>query len=113
MSKNGNNNFLSFSSNFFPSLRSCKTSKKKGFNQGGERVERGSGERVRIKREAGNRTRHDDNLALQALQVLVIDEDFRHLGGVYERVCVVICLFCGRLGDDEGKMSVVSLRNTQ
>lgn len=38
----------------------------------------------------GNRTRHDDNLALQALEVLVIDEDFRHLGE-YVRA-VVICL---------------------
>lgn len=50
-------------------------------------------------RRAGNRTRHDDNLALQALEVLVIDEDFRHLGeDVCAYVwCVAICLFRGRL----------------
>lgn len=43
-------------------------------------------------KRAGNRTRHDDNLALQALEVLVIDEDFRHLG---ENVCAYV--WCGNL----------------
>lgn len=63
---------------------------KEGFNQG-----EASGEsefvRVRVRRRAGNRTRHNDNLALQTLEVLVIDEDFRHLGE-----CMCVC-WCGNL----------------